>query len=126
MPSSHDFDTAPIIAALNIVLAKHGTSNGVVVGTNRFFFPTEKSSLDGLLDAYKGKFIGQYNSRWLLTNFVLAKGFYSSVRPTFRQLSINLNASLAFSHPFVVSNGFVGFRLLPPHSTKPVTSETQW
>jgi hypothetical protein len=57
VPASHAFDTAPIIAALNIVLAKHATNHGVVVGTNRFFFPTEKSPLDGLLEAYKGKFV---------------------------------------------------------------------
>lgn len=67
----------PVITALNIVLASHpgraGPGGGVLVGRNRFFFPTamQPQSLGGGLEAWRG--------------------FYSSVRPAFKQLMVNVN-----------------------------------
>lgn len=71
-----EYDTLPIISALNVILAAHPNRSGgpgVMVGRNRFFFPSAgaPSSLGGGLEAWKG--------------------FYSSVRPTHNQLMVNVN-----------------------------------
>ena len=38
-PASRNFDTLPIISALNLVLQQHAGRTGVRVGKNRYFFP---------------------------------------------------------------------------------------
>jgi eukaryotic translation initiation factor 2C len=58
-PGLHAYDTAPVIAAFNIVLLKHALSNGGInVGRNRYFFPQGPTDqplrLDSLLVAYRG------------------------------------------------------------------------
>ncbi|KAG8933796.1 hypothetical protein FRC01_007042, partial [Tulasnella sp. 417] len=73
-PQFREFDPLPIISALNIILAHYPSRNGINVGRNRFFFPdpTTSKSLGSGLEALKG--------------------YYSSVRPTFRQLMVNVNS----------------------------------
>lgn len=73
-PSYRDFDAIPLISAINIILAQYPSRTGVNVGRNRFFFPDPSSTKDlgGGLEALKG--------------------YYSSVRPTFRQLMVNVNS----------------------------------
>ena len=67
----------PLISALNRVLAAHPSrpsSNGVMVGANKFFHynPAEPpSNLGGALQAWRG--------------------FYASVRPAHKQLMVNVN-----------------------------------
>jgi len=68
----------PILSALNLILAAHPNrsgGSGVMVGRNRFFFPTaaQPFSLGGGLEAWKG--------------------FYSSVRPAHNQLMVNVNGT---------------------------------
>ncbi|KAH9027442.1 argonaute-like protein [Lactarius hengduanensis] len=71
------YDIFPVIAALNLILSAHPNrtqeGGGVVVGRNRYFFPSASPpvSLGGKLEA------------WM--------GFYSSVRPSFSQLMVNVN-----------------------------------
>ncbi|THU88586.1 argonaute-like protein [Dendrothele bispora CBS 962.96] len=81
-----DYDTGPTIAVLNIILAAHpsrtASDAGVMVGRNRFFFPSHDRpvSLGGGLEAFRG--------------------FYSSVRPSYQQLMVNVNAcTTAFYTP---------------------------
>jgi eukaryotic translation initiation factor 2C len=72
-----NYDILPVISALNLVLSVHPNRNqpgaGVVVGRNRYFFPSASSPfpLGGGLEAWRG--------------------FYSSVRPSFNQLMVNVN-----------------------------------
>lgn len=90
-PEYRDLDIAPLLAALNIVLAQYPSRNGVMVGRNRFFFPHETFNLGGGLEAWKG--------------------FYSSVRPAYKQLMVNVNvATTAFYSEGNLANAMVEFR----------------
>ena len=80
------YEVLPIISALNLVLSAFPSSpagQGVMVGRNRFFFRSggvRPVSLGGGLEAWKG--------------------FYSSVRPAWKQLMVNVNAcTTAFYQP---------------------------
>ncbi len=64
----HSYDFSPTVAALNIVLAKYATKNG---GIN------------------VSQFVSYVQSCTLMHEL----GFYSSVRPVYKQLSVNLNVS---------------------------------
>lgn len=72
-----NFDILPVISALNLVLSAHPNRTqpgaGVMVGRNRYFFPSASPpySLGAGLEAWRG--------------------FYSSVRPSFNQLMVNVN-----------------------------------
>jgi hypothetical protein len=76
---SRDYNTLPIISALNLVLQQHPTRTGVRVGKNRYFFPTSSESFP------------------LSQGLVAFQGFYTSVRPTYKQLMVNV--FVIFSHP---------------------------
>ncbi|KAJ7253036.1 argonaute-like protein [Mycena haematopus] len=94
-PQYRNYDILPIISALNIVLAAHPnrSGGGVMVGRNRFFFPSSESpvSLGGGLEAQRG--------------------FYSSVRPAHRQLMVNVNVcTTAFYTPGNLARGIEDFR----------------
>jgi eukaryotic translation initiation factor 2C len=96
-PHFRGYDILPVIAALNVVLAAHPnratTGGGVLVGRNRFFFPSAEApmSLGGGLEAWKG--------------------FYSSVRPAYRQLMVNVNVcTTAFYTPGNLADAMHAFR----------------
>lgn len=88
----------PVISALNLILAAHpnrtGPGGGVMVGRNRFFFPSPNAppmSLGGGLEAWRG--------------------FYSSVRPTHNQLMVNVNVcTTAFYTPGNLADAMSNFR----------------
>lgn len=71
------YDILPVIAALNLILAAHSSNpsgGGVMVGRNKFFHPSAAHPplpLGGGLEAWRG--------------------FYSSVRPAYKQLMVNVN-----------------------------------
>ena len=76
-PEYRNFDILPVISALNLVLSAHPSRTqagaGVMVGKNRYFFPSASPPhpLGAGLEAWRG--------------------FYSSVRPSFHQLMVNVN-----------------------------------
>jgi eukaryotic translation initiation factor 2C len=76
-PQYRNYDILPVISALNLILSAHPNrtqaGGGVMVGRNRFFFPSASPphGLGGGLEAWRG--------------------FYSSVRPSFNQLMVNVN-----------------------------------
>jgi len=82
-PQYRGYDILPIISALNIILAAHpsrtASDSAVMVGRNRFFFPSldRPVSLGGGLEAFRG--------------------FYSSVRPSYNQLMVNVNGENLFN-----------------------------
>lgn len=71
-PGSRDYDPLPLISALNLVLQQHASRVGVRVGKSRYFFPTSsrKFSLGPGVEAMQG--------------------FYTSVRPSYKQLMVNV------------------------------------
>jgi eukaryotic translation initiation factor 2C len=71
----------PNLSAFNLIVASFANrinGGGVMVGRNRYFFPTaaEPFDLGGGLEAWKG--------------------FYSSVRPAHKQLMVNVNGMLSW------------------------------
>lgn len=90
------YDTLPIISALNLVMSAHPSSSGgqgVLVGRNRFFFRSAMppASLGGGLEAWKG--------------------FYSSVRPAWKQLMVNVNVcTTAFYTPGNLAHAMAAFQ----------------
>ncbi|KAJ7747641.1 argonaute-like protein [Mycena maculata] len=77
---SRDYNPLPLVSALNLVLQQHPTRTGVRVGTNRYFFPTSSVPFH------------------LSTGITAFQGFYSSVRPTYKQLMVNVNNCMT---PFI-------------------------
>jgi eukaryotic translation initiation factor 2C len=95
-PQYRGYDIAPIISALNLILAAHpnrSVGGGVMVGRNRFFFPSERAPpvpLGGGLEAWRG--------------------FYSSVRPAYKQLMVNVNVcTTAFYIPGNLAESMITF-----------------
>ncbi|KAI0768207.1 Piwi domain-containing protein [Trametes elegans] len=85
-PQYRGYDIMPVINALNIVLAAHpgrAQGGGVMVGRNKFFHPSPAAPpvpLGGGLEAWRG--------------------FYTSVRPAWKQLMVNVNVcTTAFYTP---------------------------
>ncbi|KAG6811918.1 hypothetical protein H0H92_005249 [Tricholoma furcatifolium] len=95
-PQYRDYDILPVISALNVILSSHPNrsgGSGVMVGRNRFFFPSDAAptSLGGGLEAWKG--------------------FYSSVRPSHNQLMVNVNAcTTAFYTPGNLARAMIEFQ----------------
>ncbi|KAF8341583.1 Piwi domain-containing protein [Cantharellus anzutake] len=96
-PDMVSYDINPGTAALNILLAKFATHNGGInVGKNRYFFPIRTQN--------EANYLG--NSRLL----VAYRGFFSSVRPVYNQLAVNLNvATTAFYAPGNLGNALMAF-----------------
>ncbi len=71
-PAYRDYNPLPLISALNLVLRQHADRVGVRSGRNRYCFPTifPKQDLGPGLDA--------------------VQAFYSSLRPAFKQLLVNV------------------------------------
>ena len=69
---SRDYDTLPLISALNLVVQQHVSRVTVRVGKSRYFIPTSQ---------------GGYS---LGPGMEAIQGFYASVRPAFKQLMVNV------------------------------------
>ncbi|KAG6860411.1 hypothetical protein C0995_011482 [Termitomyces sp. Mi166 len=95
-PQYRGYDIIPVLSALNVILSSHPNrsgGSGVMVGRNRFFFPSEAApaKLGGGLEAWKG--------------------FYSSVRPSHNQLMVNVNVcTTAFYTPGNLARAMVDFQ----------------
>ncbi|KAG2136022.1 Piwi domain-containing protein [Suillus clintonianus] len=87
-----NYNILPVISALNLILAAHPLRSGIKVGQDRYFFRSAAppSNLGGGLEAWKG--------------------FYSSVRPSHRQLMVNVNVcTTAFYTPGNLAVQMVAF-----------------
>ncbi|KAJ7152964.1 argonaute-like protein [Mycena filopes] len=79
---SRNYNTLPLISALNLVLQQHASRTGVRVGKNRYFFPSSSEPFH------------------LSPGIIAFQGFHTSVRVTYRQLSVNVNNCMtAFVQP---------------------------
>ncbi|KAI1794380.1 Piwi-domain-containing protein [Ganoderma leucocontextum] len=69
-------DTSPHISALNLILQNYAQRNGVRVSRNKYFFPSssEHHRLSLGIEAFRG--------------------FFTSVRPAYKQLMLNVNACM--------------------------------
>ncbi|OBZ72736.1 Protein argonaute 1B [Grifola frondosa] len=91
-PNRRDYDALPLISALNLVLQRHATKNGIRVGKNRYFFPSSEHMQLGLgIEAWKG--------------------FFMSVRPAYKQLMVNVNVCMtAFYIPGNLADAMLEFQ----------------
>jgi hypothetical protein len=70
-PNSRNYDPLPLISAMNLMLQQYSSHAGVRYGKNRYFFP-------------------ELGTRQLGRGIEAVQGFYSSVRPGFKQLLVNV------------------------------------
>ena len=81
-----DYDPLPIVSAFNLITSAYASRNGVTFGKNRYFWPAEAFEEDR-------KYLSVGLDAW--------KGFYSSVRPVFKSLMVNVNVCMsAFYSPY--------------------------
>ncbi|OCH91556.1 Piwi-domain-containing protein [Obba rivulosa] len=74
-PAAINANLDPIISALNLVLQQHASRTGVRVSKNKYFFPSsERFPLSIGTEAWKG--------------------FFVSIRPTVKQLTVNVNVCM--------------------------------
>ncbi|KAJ3879731.1 argonaute-like protein [Lentinula edodes] len=91
-PEFHGHDPLPLVSALNLVIQQHAVRTGVRVGKNKYFFPTSSQG---------------FNLSPMVTAF---QGFYASVRPTYKQLMVNVNACMtAFIEPGNLADALIAF-----------------
>ncbi|KAJ7074810.1 argonaute-like protein [Mycena amicta] len=77
-----NYDTGPLLSALNLVLQQHAARTGVRVSRNKYFFPTSTQPHP------------------LGLGLIAFQGFYTSVRPTYKELMVNVNNCMtAFIEP---------------------------
>ncbi|KAI0705527.1 argonaute-like protein [Earliella scabrosa] len=95
-PQERKFDFMPVVNAMNIILSAYPNrvvGGGVMVGRNKFFHPSPAVPpvpLGGGLEAWRG--------------------FYSSVRPAWKQLMVNVNVcTTAFYTPGNLAEKMVEF-----------------
>ncbi|OCH91554.1 Piwi-domain-containing protein [Obba rivulosa] len=74
-PAAADVNLGPLISALNLVLEQHASRVGVRVSKNKYFFPTSQRIPLGL-----------GTEAW--------RGFFVSIRPTVKQLMVNVNVCM--------------------------------
>lgn len=91
------YDILPVISALNLVLTawsnRYTADAGVLVGRNRYFFASAMppTKLGGGLEAWRG--------------------FFTSVRPTHKQLMVNVNVcTTAFYRPGNLAQAMIEYR----------------
>ncbi|KAG8214738.1 hypothetical protein J3R82DRAFT_9827 [Butyriboletus roseoflavus] len=92
-PNSRYWDFGPIASAHNLVLQYHASHNGVRVGKNRYFFPTQGRPLELSIGV----------EAW--------RGFFMSARPVYKELMVNVGVCMtAFYKPGNLADAIVGFR----------------
>jgi eukaryotic translation initiation factor 2C len=88
-----DFDTAPFVSAMNLLLQKHTNNpSSIRVGQNKYFALNQQSfHLDLGLEA--------------------RRGYFMSVRPMYKQLMVNVNVCMAaFYAPGNLAQAMIAFR----------------
>ncbi|KAF8063268.1 argonaute-like protein [Lyophyllum atratum] len=96
--AARDYDPTPLISALNLVVQQRASRTGVRLGKNegkkvpRYFFPTSANKVS----------LGPGVEAW--------QGFYASVRPTYKQLMVNVNVCMtAFVEPGNLADALSSF-----------------
>ncbi|KAI0767246.1 Piwi-domain-containing protein [Fomes fomentarius] len=99
-----NYDFAPVVNAMNIILSAHPSrvvGGGVQVGRNRYFHPNQ---------AVRPFHLGGGLEAW--------RGFYSSVRPAWKQLMVNVNVcTTAFYTPGNLAEKMLEFMEINPRLT---------
>ncbi|KAF8133993.1 Piwi domain-containing protein [Boletus edulis] len=75
-PDSRNYDFAPLVGAYNLVLQHHASHNGVRVGKNRYFFPSDGRPLE----------LSMGVEAW--------RGFFMSARPVYKELMVNVGVCM--------------------------------
>jgi hypothetical protein len=84
-------DIDPLISALNLIMQRQAAQHGIRFGKNRYFFEDNEK-------------------RQLGPQLLALMGFYSSVRPVYKQLMVNVNVCMAaFLEPGKVSDALRAF-----------------
>ena len=81
-PEHRELDVLPVVSAMNLIMQQFASKRGVRVSKTKYFFPTpgEGHRLSLGVEAHRG--------------------FFMSVRPTFKQLMVNVNVCMtAFYTP---------------------------
>ncbi|PCH34807.1 Piwi-domain-containing protein [Wolfiporia cocos MD-104 SS10] len=92
-PESRNEDLLPLMSALNLVLQQHAANTGIRVGKNRYFFGGSSTPMQLSLGV----------EAW--------RGFFISVRPTFKQLMVNVNVCMtAFYTAGNLADAMIMFR----------------
>ncbi|KAJ3494420.1 hypothetical protein NLJ89_g10812 [Agrocybe chaxingu] len=114
-PEYRDYNALPINSALNLVVQQYANRNGIRVGNSRYFFPSsQKISLGPGVEAWQG--------------------FYASVRPSHKQLMVNVNVCMtAFIEPGNLAQRLMDFNrhsrgampTLPPSMVKSIRVRTK-
>ncbi|KAJ7653632.1 argonaute-like protein [Mycena polygramma] len=93
---SRDYNTAPHLSALTLVLQQHAAKTGVRVGKNRYFFPSSQSQ-----------------THRLSMGIIALTGFSLSVRPTLKRLMVNVNTCMSvFIEPGNLAEALVAFNYM--------------
>ncbi|KAG0701847.1 Piwi domain-containing protein [Suillus ampliporus] len=88
---SRDYNTQPLVAAVNLVLKMHAARTGVRVGKNRYFFPSQ--------DRFD-----------LAPGVEVWKGFFTSTRPVHKELMVNVGVCMtAFYKPGNLADAIIEF-----------------
>ncbi|THH32716.1 hypothetical protein EUX98_g1439 [Antrodiella citrinella] len=86
-------DKLSLISALNLVLQQHAARTGIRFGKNRYFFPSTNRDIP------------------LSLGLFARQGFFLSVRPTFKQLMVNINVCMtAFYEPGNLAQAMLAFQ----------------
>ncbi|KAJ8091756.1 hypothetical protein PM082_020991 [Marasmius tenuissimus] len=85
-PDFRKYDPAPLIGALNLVLQRRAAQTGIRIGQDR-----DNNKND------RNKYFFPLNSRThrLGPGLVAIQGYYASVRPTYKELMVNVNVCMA-------------------------------
>ena len=75
-PEHRQLDIQPVIAAMNLIMQQFATNRGVRVSKTKYFFPA------------------QSEGHRLSLGVEAHRGFFMSVRPTFKQLMVNANVCM--------------------------------
>jgi eukaryotic translation initiation factor 2C len=91
-PTARNYNPLPVISALNLVLRQHASRGGFQLGRNQYFFtPQEHLQLTMGVEAWQG--------------------FFLSVRPAFKKLTVNVNVRMsAFYEPGNLANVLQAFQ----------------
>ena len=76
-PEHRHMDTQPAVSSLNLITQQNAQRHGIRVGRNKYFFPASSQHHE------------------LSLGVEAAEGFFMSVRPMYKQLTVNVNLCMA-------------------------------